>query len=92
MPNKVTKGSFYRNNGDGRIYQVEGAGKNLSRNDEATVLFRQVLNADDVDAIADGEVNVGKAYVRTKADFVNMYTEVEFTPPAVRSHWNPVAE
>ena len=89
MP-KVTKGSFYQHNNDGRIYQVEASAKNLSRGDEVTVAFRQVLNANDVDALADGEVNVGKAYIRTKEDFLDMYTEVEFTPPAQRSCWNTV--
>lgn len=88
---KVSQGQFYRHNNDGRIYQVVGAGKNLSNDGEPTVAFRQVLNANDVEALSDGEVNVGtKCYIRSKEDFVDMYSEVEFTPPENIDHWTPV--
>lgn len=89
----ISKGQFYRHNNDGRIYQVVGAGKNLSNDNEVTVAFSQVLNANDVEALADGEVNVGnKTYLRSKEDFVEMYTQVEFTPPANVNCWNAVAD
>jgi hypothetical protein len=75
----ILRNTFYRNNGDGRIYQVVGTGKNLSRDNEVTVCFRQVLNANNANEIAEGNVNLSRSYYcRDKATFVNMYTQVDF--------------
>ena len=87
MANKVKRGEFYRNNGDGRVYKVLAVGKNLDSGNATTVAFKQVVNANDDAAIEAGTVKLGKkSYFRTKASFVGKYAKVVWQKP-VASSW-----
>jgi hypothetical protein len=79
----INRGDTYQNTGDKRVYEVVAAGKDVVTG-RVMVAFKQIVNALDEDAIADGEVKLGKkSYFRDKDSFLAKYVKVEFEDPAV---------